>query len=171
MDEPSHECDQALLRAIGEGDEAAFETLYRRHRDWVLRLAHRFTRDEAMAMDVTQEVFMHLLGRAGTLELRAKLTTYLYSVTRRTSLATLRQRRGGPAIDETSLEGAVAPAPDDLAPIARALEALTPTQREVLLMRVVHEMALADIAEALRIPVGTVKSRLHGAMRAVREGR
>lgn len=161
--------DQDLLDAVAAGDETAFATLYERHRDWVYRLAFRFTRDEALAADVTQDVFMHLLGRAGKLQLHAKLTTYLYPVTRHAVLATLRKKRPALAGDDV-LDGACAePANESLGELAEAVADVPGPQREILLMRVVHDMSLADIAEALQIPLGTVKSRLHAALTTLRE--
>lgn len=53
--------DAELVAAINQGDHAAFETLYRRHRDWTVNLAFRFTGDEALALDVMQETFLYLL--------------------------------------------------------------------------------------------------------------
>ena len=49
--------DRTLVEAMNAGDEAAFAQLYSRHRDWVVRLAYRFTRNEQDALDVLQEVF------------------------------------------------------------------------------------------------------------------
>ena len=53
--------DRELVELVNLGDSAAFEELYRRHRDWVYRLAWRFTRDHQDAQDVLQETFLYLL--------------------------------------------------------------------------------------------------------------
>ena len=77
--------DGQLIDAInrgahGGGARAAFEVLYRRHRDWVVSLAYRFTGNRDDALDVMQETFIYLLGKFPGLALTAKLTTFLYPV-------------------------------------------------------------------------------------------
>ncbi|HEX5047019.1 MAG TPA: sigma factor, partial [Gammaproteobacteria bacterium] len=80
--------DDELVAAcnVGDADEAtrAFEALYRRHRDFVLRVARRFTRDRELALDALQETFAYLLRKfppAGSgLVLTARLQTLLYPV-------------------------------------------------------------------------------------------
>jgi RNA polymerase sigma-70 factor, ECF subfamily len=164
--------DADLIEAAKAGDLAAFEGLYERYRDWVFRLALRFTGNREVALDVMQETFMHLLKRLPGFELRAQITTYLYPVTRNIAFTMMRRRmpqalRG---------EGAAVPTGDDppvesagaLAPLARALDALPLPQREVLILRYADDLGLAEIAAALGVPLGTVKSRLHNALGALR---
>ncbi len=170
MPEPDQRSDDDLIEAINAGDEAAFEALYRRYRDWVYRLSYRFTRNEADALDVLQDTFAYLLRKFPGFVLTAKLTTLLYWVVK--SLAISRQRRGR-AVDlpDFAAESAADDPPsedlvrDDLAAMMRILP---PAQRETLLMRFVDDMTLQEIADALEIPLGTVKSRLHHALATLR---
>jgi len=164
--------DHELVAAANAGDAAAFEALYRRHRDWVVRLAWRFTGSEHDALDVLQETFAYLFGKFPGFRLTARMTTFLYPVVRNLSLNRLRKsRREAPLPDEAerSLPARGEPAPgahDDL----RALLASLPDgEREVLLLRFADGLAIKEIAEALGIPLGTVKSRLHNALRALRD--
>ena len=55
--------DRQLIESINAGDVEAFDALYRRHRDWVHRLAWRFTGNHQDALDVLQETFVYLLKR------------------------------------------------------------------------------------------------------------
>jgi DNA-directed RNA polymerase specialized sigma24 family protein len=55
--------DIELVAAVNRGDENAFEALYLRHRDWVVALAHRFTGDSELALDVLQETFLYFLKK------------------------------------------------------------------------------------------------------------
>lgn len=155
--------DQDLINAAARGDAAAFDTLYLRHRDWLYCLAHRFTRDPDLAADVTQEVFSYLVRRLPTLKLTAKLTTFLYPVVKHESHAALRKRgRMQAAVPESA---APSSASGELSVMIRAsVDALDEHQREIVLLRYVHAMELSDIAEALALPLGTVKSRLHRAI-------
>jgi len=155
---PHAPTDQALVEAMNSGDEAAFARLYSRHRDWVVRLAYRFTRDEQDALDVLQEVFAYFLRKFPGFQLTANLTTFFYPVVKNLSLALLRKKRraqGGEAlIDQLPLPAA--PETASRAELATVMAALPAIQREVVLMRFVDAMTLEEIAQALEIPLGTV---------------
>ena len=163
----------------GDRHEAvqAFETLYRRHRDYVTRVALRFGADREAAVDVLQETFLYLLKKfppAGEgLVLTAQLRSLLYPVARNLTLSSLRQRAriddaGEFDPDRLPAPAAADPAQRDPAPLSTALAGLSPERREVLLLRFVDDMSLQDIADTLSIPLGTVKSRLHLAVRELR---
>ena len=160
--------DAELVEAAARGDVGAFEALYRRHRDWVVRLARRFTDSEHDALDVLQDTFAYLLGKLPGLRLTARMTTFLYPVVKHLSVNAVRKRkRHAPA--ETLPDGASPEEPQsDRDELAAVLRALPEPQREVVLMRYVDDMSLAEIAGALDVPLGTVKSRLHNALTALR---
>jgi RNA polymerase sigma-70 factor (ECF subfamily) len=162
--------DQDLIDTARRQDPLAFEGLYGRYRDWVFRLAWRFTRDPDLALDVLQETFTYLLRRLPTLQLTARLTTFLYPAVRNLSLAALRRNRKFPGgediLDEMPARSeAVEGLSEDL---AAALAVLPAPQRQAVLMRFVDEMSIEEIAEALAVPPGTVKSRLHHALETLR---
>jgi len=174
--------DLELVAAVKAGDWAAFDVVYFRYRDWAHRLAWRFcgTGGDVDAQDVVQEVFVYLAGklRADGFELRAGMTTFLYPAVKHTALALKRKRRraggahGGPGgVDDMDLQASVPPAEPGTvrAELAEVLTSLSDAHREVVLMRFVDDMALEEIAEALAIPLGTAKSRLHHALAALRE--
>ena len=165
--------DLDLVAAVNGGDWAAFDVLYHRHRDWVLRLAWRFTQDENDAHDALQETFVYLAKklRAG-LELRAGITTLLYPAVKHTALAIRRKRRRQESLDEEiqipARQETADPA-SERGKLAAAMGGLSDAHREVVLMRFVDDMALEEIAAALAIPLGTAKSRLHHALKILRE--
>jgi RNA polymerase sigma-70 factor (ECF subfamily) len=162
------ERDRRWIEAIRRGDEHAFEELYREHRDWVFRLALRLTGKHADALDVLQESFAYLLRRLPGLELRVGLRTFLYPAVQHLSAAA-RQKAGRAHSDEEALESAPAPdSPPEGGHLAAALRRLPDPQREVLLLRFVDGLLLEEIAAALGIPLGTVKSRMHHALAALR---
>ena len=161
--------DAELIDICNTGDaesaEAAFAALYQRHKNFVLRVALGVVGDNAIALDTLQETFTWLLKQfppAGKgLELTAKLTTLLYPVTR--NFAISEWRRGkvlAPNADPDLLE---APGVDTANDVQRVLRELSFERREVAMLRFVHGMSLDEIAEALEVPPGTVKSRLHRA--------
>ncbi|MDE0028048.1 MAG: sigma-70 family RNA polymerase sigma factor [Deltaproteobacteria bacterium] len=164
----------------GDRDEAvrAFETLYRRHRDYVTRVALRFGADRDAAVDVLQETFLYLLKKfpptGEGLVLTAQLRSLLYPVAKNLTLSSLRQRArldDSEEFDPDRLQApsGTDPAERDPARLSAALARLSAERREVLLLRFVDDMSLQDIADTLSIPLGTVKSRLHLAVRELRE--
>jgi RNA polymerase sigma-70 factor, ECF subfamily len=159
--------DSELVRACARGDSAAFEALYRRYQAWITGLARRFTGDDAAALDVLQETFAYLLRKGPSLRLDGRLTTFLYPVVRNLSLAMRPKRPPAAHADEQGREAANRG--PELQHLASAVDSLPDGQREVLLMRFAHDMLLDEIAAALGLPLGTVKSRLHLALKALRE--
>jgi RNA polymerase sigma-70 factor, ECF subfamily len=164
--------DADLAAALNGGDLSAFDALYHRHRDWVVRLARRFAGNDADALDVLQETFSYLLRKVPGFRLTASMTTFLYPVVKHLALAAKRKTMRLVA-DDHALDAAPDRATDNAdagrADLAAVLAGLPETHREVLLMRFVDGLSLAEIATALDIPLGTVKSRLHNALNVLRE--
>lgn len=168
-DDPRSDAD--LVKALNRGDASAFDAFYFRYRDWVVRLANRFTGHADDALDVMQETFSYLFGKFPGFMLTARMTTFLYPVVKNLSIAARRKR--GRHTSDIPLLDPVAPtaqtedrARDEL---AAALASLPEGQREVLLMRFVDDLKLSEIAEALGVPEGTVKSRLHNALARLKD--
>jgi len=164
--------DLDLVTAANRGDESAFAALYERHRQWVWSLARRFLPHRDEAADVLQETFLHLWSRFPGFELTARLRTYLYPVVRHLALDRCRKRRRRGETVPLKEEDLIDPQPvhdgDEHEEFHRRVASLPAAQREVVLMRFVDDLELAEIALALEIPVGTVKSRLHHAVRHLR---
>lgn len=160
--------DQELVSAINNGDAAAFDTLYYRYRDAVMSLAQRMTGNSADALDVLQETWAYVIRKFPGFVLTARFSTFLFPVVRNLSIAARRKRerfRG----DEARIEAA--PAADSPAEggLLEFLDELPEMQRQVLVLRFVHGLSLEEIAQTLEIPAGTVKSRIHNAIKALRE--
>src|SRR5205814_4215690 len=157
--------DQELIAAINDGDSDAFEALYYRYRDWVVSLAYRFTGDRELALDVLQETFLYFIKKFPGFRLTAQLKTFFYPAVRNLSIAARRKaERFQPHGNETEIiEAALTTEPKVSLheSLTAALGVLSDEHREVLLLRFVDGLRLAEIAEALNIPLGTVKSRLH----------
>ena len=167
------ESDRQLVERANQGDPDAFEALYYRYRDWVYRLAWRFTGDHQDALDVLQETFIYLMGKFPGFELTAAITTFLYPAVRHISTRIHAKNRRF-ASDEEVLHQLEAP---DLegqpgrgrSELAAALTLLPDEPREILLMRFVDDMSLQEIAIAINLPLGTVKSRLYRALQTLRK--
>lgn len=169
--EPESEADDDELVALcNAGDPTAFEVLYDRYRDWVVNLAFRFTHDRDEAFDVLQETFAYLARNFPGFSLSGKMTSFLYPVVRNLSL-TRRRKSERYVLDPEIAERTPAPDPprDAREDLAAFLADLGEDHREVLLLRFVDGFSLDEIAAAMGIPLGTVKSRLHNALRRLRE--
>ena len=170
--------DSELVEICNSGPRAdateAFDSLYRRHRDYVTRVALRFCSDRDIAADVLQETFIYLLRKfppsGEGLVLTARLRTLLYPVARNLTLTALRQERRRK--QDRAIEPDQLPDPRTVDPqyenLAKAMQGLSARHREVVLLRFVDGMRVNEMAEALDVPSGTVKSRLHFAVSALR---
>ncbi len=168
----SPEADQKLIKRINRGDLEAFETLYHRYRDWVYSLAYRFTRDHEIAEDVLQETFTYLLKKFPGFRLTCRMTTFLYPTVKFTAVKMSQLHRKNAGIDEPPNEipiPSVEQSGTSRSELARVFSSLSDAQREVVLMRFVDCLNESEIAKALNIPAGTVKSRLHNALQKLRQ--
>jgi RNA polymerase sigma-70 factor (ECF subfamily) len=164
--------DQELIAAINDGDSNAFEALYYRYRDWVVSLAYRFTGDRELALDVLQEAFLYFVKKFPGFRLTAQLKTFLYPAVRNLSIAARRkaERFQSDENETGTIEAATTtdPVVSQNESLTAALAGLSEEHREVLQLRFVDGLSLAEIAEALNIPLGTVKSRLYNALACLR---
>lgn len=167
--------DLELIDAVNQGDAQAFEALYHRHRDYTLRLAMRFTGEHNLALDAVQDSFIYFYKKFPGFTLTAKLTTFLYPVVKHNALSLKKKakRTQGDASDEAlkaqptpGSDPAKEDASDDLHIL---LGTLPDAQREVLVLRFLDGLSVEEIAQALDIPVGTVKTRTHHAIKKLRE--
>ncbi len=164
--EPS---DEDLLARLLKGEEEAFTSLYRRRQSSVYRFALQMSGSEAMAEDVTQEVFLALLvDGKGYDPGRGTLAAYLYGIARNKVLRFL-ERQGPSALHEAHAEPASAErgpleelaGKQSVQAVRLAILALPLHYREVVVLCELHEMSYEQAAEALGCAVGTVRSRLH----------
>lgn len=160
--------DAELLAAVAHGDADALGVLYARHHPFVFAVACRCTRNEADAADIAHEVFIDLARRAGRIVLVGRLTTYLYPAIKHAAIAAARRKRPTAVAEVPDAAAAETPA-SEFGPLHAAVGALPEIQREVVLLRIVDGLSVEEVALALAIAPGTVKSRLHAALAALRE--
>jgi RNA polymerase sigma-70 factor, ECF subfamily len=165
--------DLDLIAAVNAGDDAAFEILYHRHRDWVASLARKFTGCDSLANDVLQETFLYLLKKFPGFVLTSQLKTFLYPAVKNHSFNAIRKvtkfqsgTEGQNVLDRLVAPTSIPGADGDFDAV---LADLSEDHREVLMLRFVDGLSLAEIAEATGVPLGTAKSRLHHALTRLRE--
>ena len=171
--------DDQLLRLLMAGDEDAFTSLYRRRQGGVYRFALHMSGSEAVAEDVTQEVFMVLMREANRYDpSRGSLQAYLYGIARNHVLRRLERDRPFVQMADEAETAETPPAVGFVAQgdplkdllrsemiesVRQAVLALPSHYREVVVLCDLHEMSYVEAASALSCAVGTVRSRLHRA--------
>jgi RNA polymerase sigma-70 factor (ECF subfamily) len=151
----------------------AFETLLPRYRDRVYRLALSILRDGVAAEDVAQDVFVRLWRALPGYNGTAALSTWIYAITRNTSISALRKRRPQISLDEPLFndddEGSgiqlAAPEHDDsaVASVEKLLQHLPERYRQAVTLFYMEDKSYDQTAAALGLPLGTVKALLHRA--------
>jgi RNA polymerase sigma-70 factor (ECF subfamily) len=162
--------DSELLRLIAGGDRHAFEEIYRRYSRPVLGLALRRLGDRGRAEDATQEAFVAVWRSARTFDpRRGRGAPWLYAVARNAIIDGLR-RTPEPAAEMPDGPG-TEPDPAERAEAAwtafrvhRALEVLPAHERPVIELAYWRGLSQSEIADALGIPLGTVKTRTRSAL-------
>lgn len=168
------------LKAIDHRPDLA--SLFREHADALGRFFSRRHADAALADDLVQETFLRYAKGLEKGALPEQARAYLFGVARRVSLeawrAGGRERRLRDGLEQRQAQAEAERAAVDLAAriggsdealrVHEALRELSPEHREVLDLRFSQNLRYAEIAEALDLPLGTVRSRLHHAIAAVR---
>ena len=176
--------ESELIARCQAGDLTAFEPLVERYRQRVWRLAYRVLGDREEAWDVAQEAFVRAYHSLREFRGAAAFYTWLFRIV--VNLATDRRRQraarvralGGEPVSE---EGWVRTVPDPGSPpdlearraqererIARALDALPPHHRTIIILSDIEGLSYREIADVLGCPIGTVMSRLHNARKRLR---
>jgi RNA polymerase sigma-70 factor (ECF subfamily) len=175
LESPSRS-DGDLLRLLSGGDEKAFIEFYRKHQGVVYRFALQMSGKTEIAEEVTQEVFVVLMKSAKRYDSdRGSVAAFLYGIARNFVLRALERERpyitvlddpagdyAGRVLGEHDIFGDLAQN-ERLETLRKAVLALPPTYREVVVLCDLHERDYADAAAALGCAIGTVRSRLHRA--------
>ena len=162
-----------VLRAQ-RGDADAFRHLVDAYERRLLYFVLRFVNDADDALDVLQDVWLTVFRRLPRLHAPGAFRVWLYQIARARAVTLVRgERREARALDEVRGSVEAEQAGEDLSfenaeLVHRALQALSLDHREVLALHFLEDLRLEEIAEVLHCPLGTVKSRLYYAKRALR---
>jgi RNA polymerase sigma-70 factor (ECF subfamily) len=170
--------DEQLMLAYRQGDAGAFQALYARHKGPLYRFVLRAVKERAQAEELYQEIWMRVIEARGRYAVRAKFTTWLYTIAHH-RLADHWRKRGLKLVE--ALEADDPPAPRGFEPEARAegrqglqrlaaaLAALPEAQRETFLLHEEAGMSMGEIATATGATEEAAKSRLRYALAKLRE--
>jgi RNA polymerase sigma-70 factor (ECF subfamily) len=157
--------DDDLVRRFQQGQEEAFAQLMRRHERRVYNLAYRMLGDAEEARDAAQETFLSCFRNLEKFRGDAAFSTWLHRIAANVCFDSLRKRSKGPVEAIRFHEPLPSPDHGDQTAISidvqRALLAVSPEFRAVLILHEIQDVPVEEVASALDLPVGTVKSRLH----------
>jgi RNA polymerase sigma-70 factor (ECF subfamily) len=164
--------ERLLVLRCQAGDGAAFGELVERYGPRLRYFLRKMLRESGAAEDALQEVWLDVYRGMPRLADPGALAAWLYRVARCRAYRALRRRRR-PHVPLEEAQEAEAPAEEDFsaedaARIHAALEWLAPEHREVLVLRFLEDMSYDDVARVTGCALGTVKSRLYHAKRALR---
>ena len=169
--------DQEIVQACLSGDTDAFGGLVERYGTRVYNLALRIVGDADAASDCAQEAFIRAYRALHQYDPALPLAPWLYRIATNASLNYVQRWHAHqtpfeepperPEPDETSPE-AIVVGRDELARVLEAIDALPPPYRAALTLRHLHELSYQEVADALGLPLGTVKTHLFRARAALR---
>lgn len=167
-----------LIERCLEGDQSAWDAIYHQHRRKIFNIAYKFVGRHDEAEDLTQDIFLKVHKTLHTFDRRANFLTWLISVSRNLCIDHYRSMRRERQVIARDTDSSQLPTPsretgpltaleqsEELRLLRRALDALPPTLRRAVLMRDIQEHSYLEIATALGLPEGTVKSRINRGRR------
>jgi len=178
--------DGQLMLRYTRGDADAFEQIVRRYRNELFAFLARFLGDRVLAEDVFQETFLQVHISAGGFDVSRRLKPWLFTIAANKARDALRSRGRHPAapldarvsasgseptryVDlmaaKVSQPGETIQNREAAAAVKSIVQRMPESLREVLLLAYFHELAYKEIAEVCGVPLGTVKSRLHVAVK------
>ena len=160
--------DEALMLEFQRGSREAFEELFARYREPLYGFFHRRLASKDRAEDLAQETFLAVIRAVVRYEPRAQVKTYLYAIALKVLAAERRKLSGNePPLDEEHDRGEDGLSEEALW-VRQALEKLDVGEREILMLREYEQLSYQEIAQLLRLPVNTVRSRLFRARMALK---
>lgn len=165
--------DEQIMQEVRAGNVGKLEVLFDRHSRALFRYFARLTSDRAWSEDLVQEVFLRILKYRHTYQAETSFRAWMYQVGRNAWLDQAGKRKGEVALPENAGEigGVETPADrqvekkQETVLLRRALAAMPPEKREVLVMSRYQELKYDEIASVLKCEVGTVKVRVYRALR------
>lgn len=167
--------ESRMIRRLSAGDEEALGALMDRYGGALLHFAHRLVGDMQMAEEICQDTMLKAWQQAGSFRMDGHLKAWLFRVARNNAIDYIRRKR----LPTEEFQAAHDQASSEQQPereaekswltdaIFEALDALPEQYREVIEMRFFQDMCYQEIAESLKIPLGTVKSRLNYALKGL----
>ena len=166
-DRDSRPVDELLVMEAQDGDRGAMEKLVQR---WQKRLwfhAYRLTADPEAAWDITQQTWLAVIKGLHALHDPAKFKPWAYRIATNKALDLVKAKPAVEPLPDGPIRDMRSHWPEDDA-LAEQLDRLDPDKKAILVLHYLEDLSVAEICSVLRIPAGTVKSRLYNARNALR---
>ena len=152
--------DEALMLEFQRGSRAAFEELFARYHKPLHGFFWRRLNNPERAEDLIQETFLAVIRAASRYEPRALVRTYLYGIALKLVAAERRKFLTSTTSGQSPTEPKTDGTPERVLWVRQAMEKLDGPEREILMLREYEQLSYSEIAQLLRIPVNTVRSKL-----------
>ena len=178
MTAPSQQSDADLIRRCQAGDKDAFGVLVRKYAGTATGSAYLLLKSHEDALDASQEAFVQAWRSIGRFDTAAAFFPWYATILRNLCISRLRRRPKHSTAELGDGHSDDSPEADPVLLAERgerrdrvwqAILALSPQQREIIVMSHFHDLTYRQMADAIGIPIGTVMSRLYNARRALRE--
>lgn len=174
--------DHDLLRLCAVGNPEAFDAIVQRYKNPILNYIYRMLHDYDRALELTQETFIRVYKNAPRYKFMSTFSSWIYKIATNLTLNEIRRRKyvkfnslvppknidPDEEVLEMDLEDTKSPLPDQLLEkdetvmmVRKAIDSLPPKYRSPLILRDVDGMSYEDISKSIRLPLGTVKSRIN----------
>ena len=181
--------DNALISAYLKGDEYAFEVLVSRYQNKLVNYVNRLIHDYETAVDLAQEAFIRVYRNANSYKGEYQFSTWLYRIATNLAIDEIRRRKRKGRFFFNNLKGRFQQEEDStrrlpdlryspeksldrtekLRRLQAAIDSLPEKYRLAFILKEVQELSYEEISKVLKIPLGTVKSRVHRAKMLLRE--
>ena len=164
-----------LLERCRQGDDLAWEALVRQFQGRVYAVACNYMRNTEEARDVAQEIFVRIYERLDSFHGDQAFLPWVLRLSRNACIDALRRRKARPRAADTPIDemeglASAAPTPEETTAagsardlLYRAMDRMSDTDREILMLREIQGLKVEEIATLLKVPIGTVKSRCNRA--------
>ncbi len=168
--------DEELIERFQKGDVYAFDLIVKRYKEQLLNFVYRFVGNQEEAEDIVQETFLRVYRKRKAYKRIAKFSTWIYTIAGNLSRTELRRRKRRKLFSvtdmgfedrdyeisdegynpENQVDGLIQ---EEI--IQREINNLSPKFREVIILRDVQELSYEEISKIIKVPIGTVKSRVN----------
>lgn len=175
-DRDSRPSDEDLIERFQKGDLYAFDLIVKRYKDQLLNFVYRFVGNQEEAEDIVQETFLRVYRKRKAYKRIAKFSTWIYTIAGNLSRTELRRRKRRKLFSvtdmgfedrdyeisdegynpENQVEGRLQ---EEI--IQKEINNLSPKFREVIVLRDIQELSYEEISKIIKVPIGTVKSRVN----------
>jgi len=160
--------DEAVMKALAEGDKQAIQVLFARHNVRVFRFVLRLVSNASVAEDLVNEVFIEVWRQPGKFAGRCRVATWLLAIARNKAITVLRRCSDAELDEETAMmiedpsddPETTIEKNDRSAILRKCLTQLSPVHREVIDLVYYHEKSVGEVAQIIAAPESTVKTRM-----------